>query len=60
MEQEQFNYILSMQSQWRKQYVIQEQEKQKQKAVIYKSKNHYSNSAEYQRHRNRSAPNPSL
>ena len=49
-----------MQSQWRKEYVIQEQENKKQKAVIYKSKNYYSTTAEYRRHRNRSDVHTSL
>ena len=60
MEQERFNYLLSMQSQWRKQYVIQEREVKQEKKELYKSKHHYSNSAEYQRHKNRSDVDTSL
>jgi hypothetical protein len=60
MEQERFNYLLLMQSQWRKQYAIQQQENKKIKKEVYKSKHHYSNSAEYQRHRNRSDVDTSL
>jgi hypothetical protein len=53
MDQQQFNYLLSMQSQWRKQYEIQERIIKQEKQQLYKSKNYYGNSAEYQRHRNR-------
>jgi hypothetical protein len=60
MEPERFNYLLSMQSQWRKQYVIQEREVKQEKKELYKSKKYYSNSPEYQRHKNRSDVDTSL
>lgn len=49
MEQSQFNYLLSKQSEWKELYMIQERATKDLKQTEYKAKKYYSNSAEYQR-----------
>ena len=43
----QFEYMLSMQSEWQSIYVKQEQAKKKKRNEIQAAKNHYGNSSQY-------------
>lgn len=57
---EQFNYILSMQSQWQKEYALQVRATKNLKRDLHNARQYYLNSPEYLLHKNRSVVVPSL
>lgn len=57
---EQFNYVLSMQSQWQKEHALQVRSTKNLKRDLHNARQYYLNSPEYLLHKNRSTPNASL